>query len=505
LPYILENGRVVPWRMTVEDLLLSIEREGVKYIDLQFTDVPGRLQHVTIPVKFIEEETFAHGVPKLDGSSIRGFVDIYESDLVLYPDPTTYAIIPWIPDHVKTGRLICNVGWGLGRGRLEKDPRYVAQRAEAYAAEQGYDLSFWGPEIEFFVFDKVHWDVLDPYRGQSYSIESREAAWSGAGTNYPIRFKEGYYPAPPHDTLMVFRSEVVSTLTDYFHIPCDAHHHEVATAGQCEIDMYRDTLTNMADSSMTYKFVVKNLASRSGMIATFMPKPIFGDNASGMHTHVSLWRADGKVKINPGHMLLEREGLENLFYDEEDKYAELSQLGRYFVGGLLEHSRALCAIVAPSTNSYRRLVPGFEAPVFIAWSRSNRSANVRIPVYHRGLAKSGTKRVEFRTPDPSCNPYLCFAAIMAAGLDGVKRKNDPGDPVDEDIYRLTPERRRELGIKQLPGSLKEAIEELETDHDFLKPIFPNELVETIIDNGLKEYTQVSARPHPYEFYLYFDV
>jgi glutamine synthetase len=505
MPFIFENGELIPWRMTIDQVLENIKRNGIKYIDLQFTDVPGRLQHVTIPTKFLDEDAFSSGVPKLDGSSIRGFVDIHESDLVLYPDPSTYAIIPWIPDHVKTARMICNVGWGMARGRLEKDPRYIAQRAEMYAAEQGYDLSLWGPEIEFFVFDKVHWDVLDAYRGQSYSIESKEAAWSSAGTNYPIRFKEGYYPAPPHDTLMVFRSECVNILTDYFHIPCDAHHHEVATAGQCEIDMYRDTLTNMADNSITYKFVVKNLAAQNGMIATFMPKPIFGDNASGMHTHVSLWRSSGKVKSNPGHAILQLDGHENLFYDENDDYAELSQLGRYFGGGLLEHSRALCAIVAPTTNSYRRLVPGYEAPVFIAWSRSNRSANVRVPVYHKGRAASAKKRIEFRTPDPSCNPYLCFAAIMAAGLDGIKKKIDIGDPVDEDIYKLTPEKRRQLGIKQLPGSLKEAIEELESDHDFLKPIFPSELIDTIIENGVREHTQVSARPHPYEFYLYFDI
>ncbi|MCS7145791.1 MAG: type I glutamate--ammonia ligase [Nitrososphaerota archaeon] len=505
MPYVFEKGEPVPWRMTIDQMLESMERDGVKYIDLQFTDVPGRLQHVTVPIKFIDEHAFTSGIPKLDGSSIRGFVDIHESDLVLYPDPSTYAIIPWMPDHVKTARAFCNVGWGLGRGRFEKDPRNVAQRAEAYAAEQGYDLSLWGPEIEFFVFDRVQWDVLNAYRGQSYSIESKEAAWTSPGTNYPVRFKEGYYPVPPHDTLMVFRSEVVNILMDYFHIPCDAHHHEVATAGQCEIDMYRDTLTNMGDNSMTYKFVVKNLAHKNGMIATFMPKPIFGDNASGMHTHVSLWRRSGKVKSNPGHTILELDGRENLFYDENDDYAELSQLGRYFAGGLLEHSRALCGIVAPTTNSYRRLVPGYEAPVFVAWSRSNRSANVRIPVYHKGRAAASKKRIEFRTPDPSCNPYLCFAAIMAAGLDGIKKKTDIGDPVDEDIYKLTPEKRRQLGIKQLPGSLKEALEELETDHDFLKPIFPKELIETVIENGMKEYTQVSARPHPYEFYLYFDI
>jgi glutamine synthetase len=503
MPFVAEDGKFKPIKMTIDQVLERIKRDGVKYIDLQFTDVPGRLQHVTIPARFLDEDAFKSGVPKLDGSSIRGFAEIHESDMVLYPDPSTYGLIPWIPDHVKTARMLCNVGWGMSRGRLEKDPRYVAQRAEMYAAELGYHLSFWGPEVEFFVFDSVSWDVMNPFRGQSYSIESKEAAWSHGGRNYPIRFKEGYYPVPPHDTLMIFRSECVEILAEYFNIPCDAHHHEVATAGQCEIDMYRDTLTNMGDNVMTYKFVVKNLAAKNGMIATFMPKPIFGDNASGMHTHVSLWRYNGQS--NPGHAVLEPSYYTNLFYDPNDDYAELSQLGRYFGGGLMEHSRALCAIVAPTVNSYRRLVPGYEAPVFIAWSRSNRSANIRIPVYHKGPGGAAKKRIEFRTPDPSCNPYLCFAAMMAAGLDGIKKKIDMGDPVDEDIYKLTPEKRRQLGVRELPGSLREALEELESDNEFLRPIFTKELIDTIIENGLREYTQVAARPHPYEFYLYFDI
>jgi glutamine synthetase len=503
MPFVAEDGKFKPIKMTIDQVLERIKRDGVKYIDLQFTDVPGRLQHVTIPARFLDEDAFKSGVPKLDGSSIRGFAEIHESDMVLYPDPSTYGLIPWIPDHVKTARMLCNVGWGMSRGRFEKDPRYVAQRAEMYAAELGYHLSFWGPEVEFFVFDSVSWDVMNPFRGQSYNIESKEAAWSHGGRNYPIRFKEGYYPVPPHDTLMIFRSECVEILAEYFNIPCDAHHHEVATAGQCEIDMYRDTLTNMGDNVMTYKFVVKNLAAKNGMIATFMPKPIFGDNASGMHTHVSLWRYNGQS--NPGHAVLEPSYYTNLFYDPNDDYAELSQLGRYFGGGLMEHSRALCAIVAPTVNSYRRLVPGYEAPVFIAWSRSNRSANIRIPVYHKGPGGAAKKRIEFRTPDPSCNPYLCFAAMMAAGLDGIKKKIDMGDPVDEDIYKLTPEKRRQLGVRELPGSLREALEELESDNEFLRPIFTKELIDTIIENGLREYTQVAARPHPYEFYLYFDI
>jgi glutamine synthetase len=278
----------------------------------------------------------------------------------------------------------------------------------------------------------------------------------------------------------------VNYLRDGFGVLSNAHHHEVATAGQCEIDVYRDELVTMADSTMTYKLVTKNVASMMGLIATTMPKPIFGDNAVGMHVHSSLWN-----------------GEKNAFFDPADGYAEISQAARYYVGGIMHHSRALCAIVDPTTNSYHRLVPGYEAPVYIAWSKMNRSANVRIPAYEKG--SEGAKRVEFRTPDPSCNPYLAFAAITAAGLDGMRKKTDPGDPVDEDIYKLTPERRRELNVGELPGSLKEAVESLQSDSSFLDGIFPRDLVETITELELESYRSVAARPHPYEFYLYFDL
>jgi glutamine synthetase len=259
--------------------------------------------------------------------------------------------------------------------------------------------------MEFFVFDKVTWDTLSPYRGQSYHIESREAAWAENGVGYPIRFREGYFPAPPQDSLMEFRSECVRILEDAFSIRCDAHHHEVATAGQCEIDIFRDTLVKTADIVMTQKFVIKNIAVQKGMVATMMPKPIFMDNASGMHVNQSIWR-----------------GKENLFYDPDDTHAELSQLGRYYIGGLLEHARALAAIVAPTTNSYRRLVTGYEAPVYIGWSKRNRSSTVRIPVYEKGPKSAAKKRIEYRPPDPSANPYLCFAGLLSAGIDGIKKK-----------------------------------------------------------------------------------
>lgn len=491
MPYVREDGKIKQRRITVDEALREILEGKIRFVDLQFTDIQGRMQHVTVPSESLEKDAFAEGVPKLDGSSIRGFTDIHESDMLLYPDPNTYGVLPWSPESLKTARMICDVSWGYGMGRFPKDPRFIAQKAEEEAKKQGFDTTYWGPEIEFFVFDRVSWNVATPYAEQSYKIESREAPWNpgtSAITNSPpIRFKEGYFPASPQDSLQDFRGECVSTLAN-FGIICDAHHHEVAAAGQCEIDMRYDTLTSMADAAVTDKYVIKNVAAKNGMVATMMPKPVFLDNASGMHVHVSLWS-----------------GNKNLMYDEGDQYAELSKLGRYFGGGLMTHARALAAITNPTTNSYRRLVPGFEAPVYIAWSRRNRSANIRIPVNMKGPKHSSKKRLEYRTPDTASNPYLCFAAMLSAGLDGIKKSLDIGDPVDEDIYKLTPEKRRALGIKELPGSLKEAIECLQSDQEFLKPIFSSEIIEAIVENGMKEYSEVTRRPHPYEFYLYFDI
>ena len=488
IPFIRKSdGSFAERRLTGKDVLGQISANKVKFVDLQFSDVPGRMQHVTIPSEMINEKTFAEGVAKLDGSSIKGFTEIYESDMLLFPNASTFGIIPWSDENLKSCRFICNVHWGFGKQRFSRDPRYVAERAVDALKNEGFSSSLWGPEVEFFVFDNVTWDVNNPF-ASSYKISSRESALEARGVNFPIRFKEGYYPASPIDSLMDYRSQCALYLWEGFGIACDAHHHEVATAGQCEIDMYRDSLVEMADSVLTYKYVTKNVASKNGLIATTMPKPIFGDNASGMHIASSLWKGD-----------------RNAFHDLQDEYAELSQVGRYYVGGLLEHSRALCAIVAPTTNSYRRLVPGYEAPVYIAWSRRNRSANVRIPVYEKGKEAEASKRAEFRTPDTSCNPYLAFAAILCAGLDGIKKKIDPGNPVDEDIYKLTPERRRELSIGELPGSLAESIDSLRSDSEFLKGVFTTDLIDTIMDLGMQGHRMISARPHPYEFYLYFDI
>ncbi len=478
---------VTPRTRTPKQVLDAIASKGILFIDLQFADVPGRMQHVTIPSAMLEADTFKEGVPKLDGSSIKGFAEIFDSDMLLLPDPSTFAVLPWGDPRFPTARMICDVEWGYQKGRFSRDPRFVAQKAEGAVRAAGFTESYWGPEMEFFVFDTATWEVSNPF-STGYKITSVESALEARGTNFPIRFKEGYYPAPPSDTLQDYRSEVAYYLDESFGVINDAHHHEVATAGQCEINVYRDTLVPMADTMLTYKYVLKNVASKRGLIATIMPKPIFGDNASGMHVSSSLWKGD-----------------KNSFYDEGDDYANLSQTGRYYVGGLLAHSRAICAITNPTTNSYRRLVPGYEAPVYVAWSRGNRSANVRIPVHYKGKSGMKAKRAEFRTPDPSTNPYLAFAAIVSAGLDGIKKKLDPGDPVDEDIYKLTPKRRKELGVRELPGSLLESIEALKSDSSFLKGVFSDDLIEMMIELELANFRAVSARPHPYEFYLYFDM
>jgi glutamine synthetase len=486
LPFkVADDGSFVKQTFSPHEVMESIRSRGVKFVDLQFTDVPGRLRHVTLPSEMMREKMFSEGVDKLDGSSIKGFVEIHESDMMLVPDASSWGIVPWSDESSRTGRLVCDVNRGFGAGSFSRDPRGIARKAAEAIRKAGFTDSLWGPEVEFFVFDSVTWEGNNPF-SSGFKISSKEAANEARGTNFPIRFKDGYYPAPPVDTLSDYRAACVTALRDGFGILSNAHHHEVATAGQCEIDIYRDDLVAMADAAMTYKYVIKSVASKMGMIATTMPKPIFGDNASGMHVHSSLWK-DGK----------------NAFYDPNDAYAEVSQTARYYVGGIMEHSRALCGIVCPTTNSYHRLVPGYEAPVYIAWSKSNRSANVRIPAYDKG--SEGSKRVEFRTPDPSCNPYLAFAAIAAAGLDGIRRKKDPGDPVNEDIYKLTAEKRRESSVGELPGSLLEAVESLKSDCAFLDGIFPKDLLEIMMELELENYRAVAARPHPYEFYMYFDL
>jgi glutamine synthetase len=475
---------------TPSDVLALVKEKGIRMVDLRFTDLPGTWQHASIPASQLDLSTFTKGVG-FDGSSIRGFQAIQESDMLLVPDPETAFVDPFL--EVPTLAMICDVVDPETRAPYSRDPRYVARKAEAYLKETGIaDTSYWGPEIEFFIFDHVTYEVA-PHRS-GYCIDSREGVWNtgnGEGKNlgYKIRPKEGYFPTPPSDTFQDIRSEAALIL-EQIGVPVEMHHHEVATAGQAEVDMERDTLVRMADKVMVYKYVMRNVARRHGCTVTFMPKPLFGDNGNGMHTHQSLWK-----------------DRRNLFY-AEGTYAELSDLALHYVAGLLTHVDALLSLTSPTTNSYKRLVPHYEAPVNIAFSKRNRSACVRIPMYHTGPEAAPSKRIEFRPPDPSCNPYLAFAAMLMAGLDGVRRKLDasPFGPLDVNTYELPPGEAAK--VKSVPGSLGAVLSALEADHEFLLEgdVFTRDLVETwIAYKREKELHEVNIRPHPYEFYLYFDV
>jgi len=459
-------------------------RQGIQMVDLRFTDLFGTWQHFSLPVEELDEGLFLEGIG-FDGSSIRGFQHIDESDMIVVPDPSTARVDPLL--RVPTLILICDVFDPVTRERYTRDPRYVAQKAEDYLVRTGIaTATYWGPEAEFFVFDDVRYDLT--VNTAFYAVDSDEGIWNTGrdgrpNLGYKIRHKEGYFPTPPTDSLQDFRSELVLKLRQAG-LEVEVHHHEVATAGQCEIDLRFSTLTDMADRLMLYKYLVKMFAREKLKVATFMPKPLFGDNGSGMHCHQSLWK-DGV----------------NLFYDPNG-YAQLSELAMYYIGGLLAHSPALMAFCAPTTNSYRRLVPGYEAPVNLVYSQRNRSAAIRIPMYS---TSPRAKRIEYRPPDPSCNPYLAFAAMLMAGLDGIKRKIDPGLPMDVDLYELPPEEAAK--IKQVPGSLDEALDALEADHEFLLEgdVFTRDLIETYIEHKRrKEADFVRMRPHPAEFYLYFD-
>ena len=457
----------------------KLAKLGIEWVDLQFTDLAGYLKHVTVHRSLIDEEALKRGLGKLDGSSVKGFSEIFESDLVLKPIEHTLAKLPWIEG---VARVLCTVHTPEGT-RFPKDPRYVAERLEQYLAEQGL-RAIMGAELEFFIFDRV--DVrIEPMK-QYVKIYSSEMDFS-RGTSFFNRPKEGYYVPPPHDKYLAVRIEMCDVLRKYFGIEATVIHHEVAGAGQAEINYNAGTVTWSADAIQTIKFVAKNVAAAHGLVATFMPKPLFGDNGSGMHVHVSIWRGD-----------------QNLFYDPNDEYAELSQFARYFIGGLIEHGRALSAIVSPTVNSYRRLIPGFEAPVYLVWSKANRSAAIRVPFYYR-KENPARKRIEYRPPDPSANPYLALAAIVLAGLDGVKKSIDPGGPVDENVYRIDEATRRALGIKTLPRSLDEALDELESDHEWLKPVFPKELIEAYIELKREECKRMAQYVSPAEIYHYLDV
>ena len=469
-----------------------IKKNNIQIIDLKFNDLPGLWQHFSIPPTELTEmddlttSIWVEGIG-FDGSSIRGFQKIQESDMILIPDPATARVDPACS--IPTLSITCDIPDPLPKQPYSRDPRYIAKKAEEHLRSTGIaDTSYWGPELEFFIFDDIRF-------GQNencgyYYVDSVEGEWnSGREENpnlgYKPRFKEGYFPVPPHDSLQDIRSEMILEMMKVG-IPIEVHHHEVATAGQGEIDMKYDTLLSMADKVMWYKYIIKNVARKHNMVATFMPKPLFGDNGSGMHVHSSLWK-NGT----------------NIFYDAKDDYALISDTARFYIGGLLKHADALMAFCAPTTNSYKRLVPGYEAPVNLVYSARNRSAACRIPVY---TTNPKSKRVEFRPPDPAANAYLAFPAMLLAGLDGIENRIDPGPPLDKNTYDLTAE--EEASLKTVPDSLEKAIEALERDHDFLTRdgVFTSDVIDVWTEYKREaEIDPVRLRPHPWEFYLYFDV
>ena len=449
----------------------------VAMVDLKFCDLLGTWQHMSLPLRALDEHAFTEGLG-FDGSSIRGWQGIAESDMLLMPQADTAILDP--ATEAPTLSLICEILDPVTREPYGKDPRRVARRAEEHLRSTGIaDTAYFGPECEFFVFDEVSYE-LGP-NASHYSVDSAEGYWNSGkpGLGYTARPKEGYFPAAPHDRLHDLRTQMVLTL-ERLGIACEFHHHEVASGGQCEIDLRYETLTRMADQVMTYKYVVKNVAAANGKSVTFMPKPIFGDNGSGMHTHQSLWKEGTPLMA------------------DKSGYAGLSQLARAYVGGLLAHAPALLAFCAPTTNSYRRLVPGYEAPVNLVYSQRNRSACIRIPMYSDSPK---AKRVEFRCPDAAANPYLAFAAMLMAGLDGVARGLDAGAPSDYDLFEEA-----DGAVPQVPGSLTDAVDALEADHAFLLEggVFTPELIETWIAWKREEADLVRLRPHPAEFHLYYD-
>ncbi len=470
--------------MTPKEVLEYAKKHKCEMVDIKFLDLPGMWQHCTYPISELTEDVFKDGWG-FDGSSIRGWKAINASDMLVIPDPTTAILDPFT--HYPTLSLVAYIHDPITMEAYDRDPRNIARKAEEYLKSTGIgDTAYFGPEAEFFVFDDVRYQSDES--GSFYQVDSVEAQWNtgrdeGPNLAHKPRYKEGYFPVPPTDSMMDLRSEMVIVMQECG-IDIEAHHHEVATGGQGEIDMRFSPLKEMADKLMLFKYIIKNVAHRNGKTVTFMPKPVWNDNGSGMHVHQSIWK-DGKP----------------LFAG--DGYGGISEMGLHYIGGILKHARALAAIVAPTTNSYKRLVPGFEAPVNLAYSSRNRSAAIRIPMYS---PNPKAKRVELRFPDPSCNAYLAFSAMLMAGLDGIQNKIDPGDPLDKDIYGLSPEELAE--IPSLPATLEEALSALEDDHDFLLKgdVFTQDIVDTWISYKLEnEVNALRLRPHPYEFTMYYDI
>jgi glutamine synthetase len=474
--------------MNAKDVLDLANKNNVVMVDLRFTDWPGMWQHFSVPISELDEKAMQEGFG-FDGSSIRGWQSIEVSDMVVVPDANTALIDPFY--EAPTLSMICDVVDPLTRERYSRDPRWIATKAANYVKSSGIgDTIYFGPEAEFFIFNSARFDTRE--NCSYYYVESDEAKWnSGAETNidgspnlaYKPRYKEGYFPVPPSDSQQDIRTEMCLEM-EKLGLSVEAQHHEVATAGQAEIDMRFAPIVKMADQLMLYKYVIKNVARRHGMTATFMPKPLFNDNGSGMHCHQSIWKGEKPIFAGDG-------------------YAGLSDTALHYIGGIIEHSKALAAFTNPTTNSYRRLVPGFEAPVYVAYSARNRSAACRIPMYSDDPK---AKRVEVRFPDPSCNPYLAFAAMTMAGMDGIENKIDPGAPLEKNTYALSGTEQAEL--KVMPASLAEALDALETDNGFLLKgdVMTEDAVRTWIDYKREnEIAPVALRPHPHEFELYFDL
>ena len=467
-----------------DNVLEFIKTKAIQFIDLKFMDFPGQWQHFTVPVSQFDADTFVNGLG-FDGSSIRGWKAINESDMLIIPDPNTMFLDPFI--QIPTLSLICDVYEPATKEKYSRCPRNIAQKAEAYLLSTGIaDTSYFGPEAEFFIFDDVRFDSKP--NGSFYMVDSVEGRWNsgrdeGPNLGYKPRYKEGYFPVPPTDALMDLRNDMVVNLINSG-VDVEAQHHEVASGGQCEIDLRFQPLVKAADQLLLFKYIIKNTAKKNGKTVTFMPKPIFGDNGSGMHVHSSLWKKGKPLFAGSG-------------------YAGLSEMGLYFIGGLLKHAPSLLAFTNPTTNSYKRLVPGYEAPVNLAYSQRNRSASIRIPMYS---ANPKTKRAEFRCPDATSNPYLAFSAMLMAGLDGIINRIDPGEPLDKDIYDMSPEELKD--VPSTPGSLNEALASLEKDNEYLLKgdVFTTDVVETWIKYKTeKEIKPMALQPHPYEFSLYYDV
>lgn len=466
----------------IQDLLKRIDEEGARWIDLQFVDLAGFIQEVSVPTHELAMKSFTDGIERINSASVKGF-EKAGGELVLMPDPDTYTPLPWVD---RTTRMFCNIKNAALGVQEPRDPRYIAQRAEDFVTNSGYSKVQFGLSIDFFLLESIVTNTTTPYRGEGYTVDSREAAWNSLGQNVPINFGKGSYAAPPQDVMYAIRTQISEFMEDVFGMSIEGHRHGAATGGHENITLKESKLKKAADDVISFRFGVRSTASANGMIATFLPKPMFSDAGNGMIMNQTLWKDDI-----------------NAFYGVTDKYAALSQAGRYYVGGLLEHAPALCAFTNPTTNSYKRLLPGEDPLFYIAWSKSNPQTAVQIPNASEKDEKA--KGIAYAVPDSAANPYFAFAALVAAGIDGIKNKSEPGDPVDEDISKLDYRKRSALKIRELPASLEKAIEALEADNAFLKKVFTQESLDAYIELKKEEAHQNAIRPTAYEVQEYMGI